>query len=364
MNVKDRLGQLIMVGLEGAGLTKRERMFIRKVQPAGVTYFRRNVGSPRQLARLSSDFRSLLSHDTPPLIAIDQEGGKVYRLKHPFTLFPGNDYIARYYQRTRKMDLLRASISAQAAELRAIGVNYNFTPVADIHTNPRNPVIGERRTFGSTSAQVSTLVSETVRAYRREGLISCAKHFPGHGDTFSDSHKSLPVVKTPRATLFRREIVPFRAAIRAGVPTIMTAHVIYSAFDRKRPATLSSCFLKDILRKRLRFRGVCVSDDLEMAAISAHYSLAEAALEAIEAGVDLLLVCKSLDESLSIYERLIRAVDRNEIDSSRIKEALGRVWTLKKEYLRGQGPHIAGRFPMDGWPKHRHVADLVLYHGT
>src|SRR5262249_15587318 len=154
------------------------------------------------------------SGPTPPLIAIDQEGGRVARLSAPFTEFPGNDFLGRYYLDTKRTDLIRRQASAMATELKAIGVNYNFTPVADIDSNARNPIIGTR-SFGSDPEVVARLVAVTVREYNRVGVVSCAKHFPGHGDTFSDSHKVLPVVRASKGTLYRRELVPFVASIKA-----------------------------------------------------------------------------------------------------------------------------------------------------
>lgn len=346
-----------MIGISGPSLLAKERAFLQKIQPAGVIYFKRNARSPQQLAKLSQSIQKLFPRAFSPLIGIDQEGGIVTRLHAPFTVFPGNDHLGRYYLRTGRTHLVRAQAHAMITELRTIGVNINFTPVADIHTNPRNPIIGQRA-FGDSEKVVADLVRITISTYRRMGMISCAKHFPGHGHTSSDSHKVLPVVRLPRKKIFNRELRPFFAAISSHVPTIMTAHVIYPALDRKNPATLSPFILQNLLRKKLKFHGVIISDDLEMNAIAKRLSLADAAVKAISSGVDLLLVCKSLKESQEVYKRLFSAVQNGEINISRVRQALSKIRKLKKSYRIGE------KFPQRmrrgwKWPYHRTLSQRV-----
>jgi beta-N-acetylhexosaminidase len=343
------LGKLLMIGLAGTSLLPEEREFLGRVRPAGVIYFRRNIESPAQLQALTRGVA--LAAGEPPLVGIDQEGGRVARLSEPFTAFPGNDFLGRAYRKTRTAELARAQAAAMAKELRAVGVNVNFTPVADVDSNPQNPIIGTR-SFGGDPKAAGTLVAATVAAYRKARVACCAKHFPGHGDTVTDSHKELPVVNASRAVLMRREIPPFVRAIRAGVPLIMTAHVVYPALDPDAPATLSPGILTGLLRKRLRFRGVVVSDDLEMNAIAAHGEVNDAAVDAVAAGVDLLLVCKSLERSEACFRSLAR------IDPARADEALARVAALRKIYARP----LPARFPAvpaSGWLTHRRLAERI-----
>ncbi|MFH1017499.1 MAG: beta-N-acetylhexosaminidase [Pseudomonadota bacterium] len=353
----EHIGQLMMIGLAGPRLTREERLFLKIVQPAGVIFFKRNIESPRQLRALAQAVAAELRSQSP-LLGIDQEGGRVARLNAPFTAFPGNDFLGRCCRATGKADLAEAQARAIAAELKSVGVNMNFAPVADVDSNPRNPIIGTR-SFSSDPAVAARLVAASVRGYRAAGLVSCAKHFPGHGDTAGDSHRVLPRVRASRATLFARELVPFRAAIRAGVPAIMTAHVVYPALDSKRPATLSAAVLQKLLRGRLGFKGVVVSDDLEMSAIAGHGEVRQAAVAAIEAGVDLLLVCKSLDRCWEVYEELGRALRGQGVAQRRMGEAFGRIQALKRVCVRprqGRAPHEVWK---KGWPRHRTLARRI-----
>lgn len=345
-----------MIGLAGAKLNEEERKFLRRARPAGVIYFKRNVESPRQLAKLSE---ALFKELKNPLIGIDQEGGRVARLGEPFTAFSANKSLGRYFHKTKKVELARKKAVAMARELKAIGVNLNFTPVVDIDSNPKNPIIGDRA-FGETRETVGKLAGVTIKAYRKEKVVSCAKHFPGHGDTYSDSHKVLPVVRATRQTLFKRELYPFAECVKAGVPTMMTAHVVYPALDAENPATLSPKILKDILRKKMKYKGVIISDDLEMNAIAKHQSLAGAAIAALKAGVDLLLVCKSLDEAKSIYDAILAAYRSGELSEKELAASLTRIAKLKKEYVRRAFRPAATE--AYAWPAHQKWArDILTY---
>lgn len=353
-NMEKAIGQLLMIGLQGTELTQEERKFLRDVQPAGVIYFKRNVESPQQLARLSQEIYKELSH---PLIGIDQEGGRVARLGEPFTAFSSNASLGNYYQKTGKLDLVVKKAKAMAQELKAIGLNLNFTPVVDIHSNPANPIIGDRA-FGTTPEIVGKLAQATIKTYRKEKVVSCAKHFPGHGDTYTDSHKELPTVNVDKKTLMKRELVPFQKSIAAGVPTIMTAHVVYPALDPNNPATLSKIILRDLLRKKMKYKGVVVSDDLEMNAIANHQTLSTAAIDAMVAGVDLLLVCKSLDQAGSIYEAIVNAHELREISAKEVKASLARMAKLKKEYAKKSfRVNDAKKY---SWPNHQKWAQDIL----
>lgn len=240
---------------------------------------------------LCREIRSAAGRGDPlPLIAVDQEGGRVARLKDPpFTWFPparacslfccGNESVAEGVG------------AATAAELRAVGIDMNFAPVLDVDSNPRNPVIGDR-SFSEDPHTAAALGIAFAKGSLSRGILPVGKHFPGHGDTFADSHKELPVVRAGRQTLLRRELLPFRLAARAGIPALMTAHVLYPALDRALPATLSRKILYNLLRERLRFRGAVLSDALEMKAIADRFGIGEAAALAVTAGCDVVLVCR------------------------------------------------------------------------
>ncbi len=361
MKLEQNLGQLIMMGLKGPSLSSKERAFLKKIQPSGVIYFKRNIDTPRQIANLSLEVDKYFESSPfiGPLIGIDQEGGMVARLEPPFTVFPGNDFLGRAYLKTGRTTLACQQARAISRELKSIGVNLNFSPVADIHTNLENPIIG-RRAFGEKPKLVADLVVSTVSAYKKENMICCVKHFPGHGDTSLDSHKALPSVATSKATLMRRELVPFQAAFKAGVPSLMTAHVVYQSLGQSHPATLSPFILGSFLRTKLAYHGIVISDDLEMNAIASHYSLEEAAVRAISSGVDLLLVCKSLDKAQAIYECLLKASQTGELPIERVHNALRRTAKLKRRYLLNKR-FTEKEIPLQfGWPKHRELAQTIL----
>lgn len=354
-NLREQLGQLIVMGVALPELQPEEISVIQKIQPSGVIYFRRNVQSPEQLIRLTKKFYEICNE--LPLIGIDQEGGRVARLSNPFTTFPGNRHLGNAFEKTKKHSLAYQQAVAMAKELKAIGINLNFTPVADIDTNPANPIIGTRA-YSTDPKAVAKLVSVTVQAYRDQKMISCAKHFPGHGDSDADSHLVLPIIDISKKMLMNRELIPFQAAIKAKVPTMMTAHVVYPQIDTL-PATLSKKILDGILRKKLKYSGVIISDDMEMSAIANSMSIPEASVEALKAGVDLLLVCKSLELASQVHEAIIRSVENKKLPKARVEKALSRIAKMKKAYLQPRSFATLGRKQIAGWPIHQKLAEKI-----
>lgn len=334
-----------MVGLSSTSLSEDEKKFLKYVQPKGVVYFRRNVDSPNQLVELARQVHDVLDH---PIIAIDQEGGPVARLSSPFTRFPSNAALASDYEKTGKLEPLIKKATWMAKELKAIGVNCNFTPVVDVLTNSKNPVM-QNRTFGSDPLQVSKLAQATIQQFNMDQVLSCAKHFPGHGDTLVDSHFDLPSVDTLKSTLFKRELLPFKGAIKSRVPMIMTAHVVFNKIDKGKPASLSHYFLKKVLRDQLGYKGCIVSDDLEMKAIAKHYDTADACLKSIQAGCNIALVCKNMSLGYACFERLSRSMHTQKLQT-RAKEntKLFRQW--HKTYLQ---PRSLRKRKQWGWTAHK-----------
>ncbi|MGH7742105.1 MAG: beta-N-acetylhexosaminidase [Candidatus Eiseniibacteriota bacterium] len=275
------IARRMVIGLPSGGLdTSWERDF-SAYPPAGVILFRRDFDDAAALRRLSARLREL-ARPRRLFIAMDEEGGFVSQLAGHFTVPPNATLLARGAE---PGDL--AWVSRVTAErLRALGVDWTFAPVADVHSEPRNPVIGPRA-YGTTPAAVSAALAEVLEGFSAGGIASCLKHFPGHGDTETDSHLALPVCRADRETLERRELAPFRAHLAADA--VMSAHVIYPAVDPERPATFSRRVLHDLLRDQLGFQGVCITDALEMKGASGERPLADAGRLAIEAGCDLLL---------------------------------------------------------------------------
>src|SRR5689334_189531 len=248
--LRREIGQLLIAGFNGHQIPAELRSLAKEFGLGGVILFARNVDAPEQVAELAHD-ASRLVPDLPPWVSVDQEGGRVARLKRPFTEWPPMATLGR----SGDVRLAERFARALAAELKSVGITLDYAPVLDIHTNPKNPVIGDRALAGK-AADVARLGSAIVRTLQAEGIAACGKHFPGHGDTSADSHHELPLVEHPPDRLRRVEFLPFTAAIEAGVATIMTAHVLVPALDDKRPATLSRRIVQEILREELRYDGV------------------------------------------------------------------------------------------------------------
>ncbi len=313
-------GEVVITGIPGPQLDSATRRALTDLGPSGVILFRRNVENVDQLRQLTAALHDLPSR---PLVAIDHEGGRVMRLSEPFTHFPP----ARDIGRGGDPAAAEAVGRAMAVELRSVGIDLDFAPVLDVDSNPRNPVIGDRA-FGRTPDSVSVLAIAFLRGMLAGGVLPCGKHFPGHGDTDRDSHTERPTVARSRAALDATELPPFRAAIAAGVPLLMTAHVLYPALDPDHPATLSPVILRDLLRGELGFSGVVVSDDLEMQAVTDHISVAEAAVASLQAGVDWVLICNDLQRAVDAGARIAAAIDAGELATATVAAAAARIRRL------------------------------------
>jgi beta-N-acetylhexosaminidase len=232
---------------------------------------------------------------------------------------------------------------ALARELRAVGITLDYAPVLDVHTNPKNPVIGDRA-LAEKADEVARLGSAIIRALQDEGVAACGKHFPGHGDTTTDSHLELPLVEHPPDRLRAVEFEPFRAAVRERVAFIMTAHVLVPALDEERPATLSSAIVQRILRAELGYEGVILSDDLEMKAISSRVAVPAAAVQAIQAGCDGVLVCSGdVDLQAQALEAVVKAVEAGDITATRTDDSMKRLTQAKLRFLARERPKTSAR---------------------
>jgi beta-N-acetylhexosaminidase len=328
LSLTEKVGRLFMVGFEGTEMSSDLADWMSTYGWGGVIIFGRNVDSPAQLLQLTQGLQSLTQrrYQPPLLVAVDQEGGRVSRLKAPFTPFPS----AATLGKTGSERLVRDVGRAMARELRAVGINMDMAPVLDVLTNPTNAVIGDRA-FGSRAGSVARLGTAFIHGMRAAGVLTVGKHFPGHGDTVLDSHVALPVCERTATQLNACELLPFRAAIAAGVDAIMTAHVTYPTWDAQHPATLSPTILTEILREAMGFTGVIVTDDLGMAAVAETVPWQEIPLQALGAGADLLLICHDRERQESAYTRVLNAVHSGELPEVVLDQAVARIQGLKSQ---------------------------------
>ena len=327
-SLREKIGQMIMVGCQGESLSRDERLIFAEYDFGGFILFRQNCRAPLQILSLCRDLWQGASSQ-PPLIAIDQEGGKVHRLPRPFTHFPAAAEIGARNDR----DLAYRAGRATASELALVGINLDFAPVLDVNSNPANPIIGARA-FGLESKVVSAMSSAWMGGLREGGVIPCGKHFPGHGDTDKDSHFDLPVVSKSLAEIHAVELPPFVDACRNGIEALMTAHVKFTALDPNHVATLSEPIVTGLLRHQLGYDGVVFSDDMEMKAIDDHYDAANAAALALRAGVDVMLFCHDLEKAVQAMECLCAEAAREPALRAQVEASHRRISALKQHWLK------------------------------
>jgi beta-N-acetylhexosaminidase len=328
-SIPEMTGQMLMSGFEGTTLNPETEDLIRNHHVGGLILFSRNYENPKQLHTLIRDLQNVAASSStglPLFISVDQEGGRVARLTEPFTKYPPLCCVGN----AGSEDLAYRFGQALASELADVGINMDYAPVLDVHTNLENPIIGDR-SIASDPDTVAKLANSFINGFRDKGMIPVGKHFPGHGDTHLDSHLDLPTVKRDAATLETVELVPFRETIAQGLEVIMTAHVIYTAWDAKNTATFSKFILQDILRKKLGFHGVIMSDDLEMKAVEKYFPFEEFPRMGIEAGLDMFMICNNVEKVRALHMQLIHDVDSGTIPIAPIQQSLERILHLKKD---------------------------------
>lgn len=352
-DLRRQVGQLAIVGFHGHEVPGDLKKFAAAFDLGGVIYFARNIAEPAQVRELSREAAGL-ARDWPLWISVDQEGGRVARLRKPFTEWPPMNTLGR----SQDLALAKAFAGALAAELRAVGINLDYTPVLDIHTNANNPIIGDRA-FGTDAQTVADFGAALITHLHEAGIVACGKHFPGHGDTSTDSHLELPLVEHPPERLAAVEYVPFRAGIAAGLATIMTAHVLVPSIDPDVPATLSRAMVDGALKGALGFDGLVISDDLGMKAVAANWPLPDAMVAALQAGCDAVLLCNSTqDEQAAALEAVIHALENGTLPEARVEDALARQWRVKTRFARLlQAPPAA--LAGVGRDAHQKVADRM-----
>ena len=344
LSLEEKVGQLLMVQFHGEVANEDARTLIQDTKVGGIIYYdwANGLNSPQQVKTLSTSLQELTKSNPNPiplLIAVDQEGGVVARLKKGFTKFPGNKALGE----TGDPQLARSAALAMGQELLAVGINMNLAPVVDVNSNPRNPVIGVR-SFGENPEAVIAFGQNALNGYKEAQIIATLKHFPGHGDVSVDSHEDLPIIDKPIEKLQQVELLPF-SKLADSTDAIMTAHILVPALDKDNCSTLSKKTL-DYLKNKIGFKGVIVSDSLVMeGVVKKCHTVDEAAIQALEAGCDILILGgkllsgekAGLELSVSNIQRIhgsiINAIKSGRISEVRINEAVEKILSLKTRYI-------------------------------
>ncbi|WP_187442067.1 beta-N-acetylhexosaminidase [Sutcliffiella horikoshii] len=328
MTLQEKVGQLFVAGFQGTSPSEEIVELIKDYHISGVIYFARNVAEPEQVHALSKGLQKVAKDAgaVPLFISIDQEGGMVARITEGVTLSPGNMALGA----GRDEEVVHQLGKVVGAELRMLGINMNYAPCIDVNNNPLNPVIGVR-SYGESAEFVAKMGVQAVKGLQDANVSAVVKHFPGHGDTSVDSHLDLPVVNHDIKRLKELELVPFYKAFKHGVDAVMVAHVAFPSIDpEKVPSTLSRPVVTDLLRKEMGFNGVIMTDCMEMNAIIDYYGMEEAAILAVEAGIDQVLISHTFERQTRAIEAVIKAVETGRISLQHIEEAVERILKLKE----------------------------------
>ena len=332
MTLEQKIGQMMVCGWTGETENERvtvsshARILIEELQVGGIIFFKHNIADDlRMTVQTINDLQAMSAE--PLLMGIDQEGGMVARITEGVTVFPSNMAMGA----TGRSEYAYQAAAASGKQLAALGFNCNFAPNVDVNNNPDNPIIGTR-SYGESPDLVAEFGAQAIRGYQDSGVIACAKHFPGHGDTSVDSHLALPTIPYDLDRLNSIELKPFRAAVNAGVSSIMTTHIMFPVLDTEFPATLSPKIVNGLLRTELGYDSVVVTDGMEMHAIAQKFGTPGAAVLAIEAGVDIVLVCGNLATQRATRSAILEAVKDGRITEQRIDESVARIDSLKRKH--------------------------------
>lgn len=333
MTLQEMIGQRLMTGFPGTEMSDEFRQAVHTYKIGNVILFKENVESCQQLKKLCEDIQELVRRETghSAFIAIDQEGGVVSRLQEDGVNIPG----AMALGATENPENAYHATKLIGRELRFLGPNFNFAPTVDVNSNPHNPVIGVR-SYGDDPRKVGQFAAQAVRGYSDGGVLCTAKHFPGHGDTNQDSHLALPCVDKSLEELEQVELVPFRAAVDAGIGAVMTAHILFPQLEpEKVPATMSRRILQGILRQKLGFRGIIVSDCMQMQAIASHYGTVEGTLAAFRAGVDLVEITHNATLCGQAAQAALEAAQNGQLDLTEMEQSVERILQAKARWAEG-----------------------------
>ena len=323
-------GQRLVVGFRGKVLDDDLRFMITEIHVGGLILFKRNVSDPSQVSELcrAAQACAVESGQPPLMIAIDQEGGPVARLGPPFTVFPGNRAIGAAGSETAAREF--GTITAR--ELKGVGITVNLAPVLDVAPQGLNSVMADR-VFGEEPKLVAYLGKAVIEALQNNGITATAKHFPGIGRTTADSHVDLPYLDADRRLLDSTDLVPFRAAVESGVEAVMLSHVVYRDLDSAWPASLSTVIARDLLRKAMGFKGITMTDDLDMGAIDKHFDVGTTVRRISDAEIDIALICHDRLKAEKAYRALLKAVRESEDARRKAIASVRRILNMKRKYV-------------------------------
>ena len=331
MTFTQKVGQRLVVGFSGTKITGEFIKLVQEYKIGNVVLFKENVTDNIQLKQLCRDIQAIVLHETgrPAFITMDQEGGSVSRLEADAAAVPGAMAIAA----TGKKENAYEAGYLTGRELAALGVNFNLAPDMDINTNPSNPVIGAR-SYGDKPEVVSEYGVEMINGLVDAHVLCAAKHFPGHGDTIADSHLGLPVVDKPFTEITQCELKPFEAAIQAGVPAIMVAHILYPALEKEKiPASMSRSIVTGLLKEQMGFSGLVLSDCLMMNAIAENIGVVKGAVAAVKAGIDLVFISHSLELAAKAAQALVKACEDGQINYAEMTASVNKILHYKRRRL-------------------------------
>lgn len=327
MSLEEKIGQMIFGGIDGTTYSDETKTLIQDYKIGSFILFKNNLETTEKSIELLNQMKNEnKGNNIPIFFGIDQEGGRVERLPDEVLSLPTNKIIGERNDEQFSFEIG----SVLGKQLNAYGFNLNFAPVLDVNSNPDNPVIGNR-SFSNDPEIVSKLGIKTMQGMQEENIVTAVKHFPGHGDTSVDSHLELPTVEKSLAEIEKMELIPFKSAIKAGVDIVMTSHILMPQIDPDHPASMSKEIISGILRDQLGYDGVVVSDDMTMHAITNHFDIGEASVEAVKAGTDLVIVAHGHETVIHVIETLKNAVTQGEISEGRINESVRRLIKLKKD---------------------------------
>lgn len=318
-------------GFPSTLISPKVKRLIQDYEIAGFILFKRNIKSPQQVKTLNEKLQSYSKKTL--FLGVDHEGGNVFRMEEPFTKVPPMSQLGLQYQKTKSKKFIKEVARLLAREIQAVGFNWNYAPVVDVHSNPKNPIIG-KRAFSPDPKVVTHCAEAMIAGFEKEGLLSCIKHFPGHGSTFLDSHKELPLVDANKRLLWRRDLYPYRKLIpKKIVPALMTAHIIYTKLDPENCATLSPKILTKLLRKDLAYKGLIVSDDMHMKAIADNISIPIATEQFLRAGGDIALICHEPQSQIETIKYLQKVARSDKKFQNQLKKSFKRIEKVRKRYL-------------------------------